>query len=103
MLLPLNPDTIREARNHFIMQGYAVIPGALDPAEIAAEVDWAIFEGCQAGFRLESESLTVTAAYVPMTTAETPASLSLLLGGASLALQMLGRPVVPFRAKGTVY
>ncbi len=103
MLLPLNPDALREARNHFISRGYAVIPAALDPAQITAEVDWAISEGCKTGFRLESESLTVTASYVPMTTAETPASLSLLLGGASLARQMLGRAVVPFRAKGTVY
>lgn len=103
MLLPLNPDTVREARDHFLSRGYAIIPAALDPAGITAEVDWVISEGCKAGFRLESESLTVTASYVPMTIAETPASLSLLLDGASLARQMLGRPVVPFRAKGTVY
>lgn len=103
MLLPLNPDALREARNHFLLRGYAVIPAVFDPAGITAEVDWAISEGCKAGFRLESESLTVTASYVPMTTTETPASLSLLLGGAFVARQMLGRPVVPFRAKGTVY
>jgi hypothetical protein len=38
-----------------------------------------------------------------MTTDETPASLELLSSGARLASQLLGRPVIPFRAKGTMY
>ena len=103
MLLPSDSNALHEAQNRLNRQGYVLIRAAFDPVEITAEVDWAIAKGCGPGFRLESKRLTVTASYVPMTTAETRASLSLLLSGALLARQMLGRAVVPFRAKGAVY
>ncbi|ATY32171.1 phytanoyl-CoA dioxygenase family protein [Sphingomonas psychrotolerans] len=103
MLLPLDPNALHEAQTRLDRLGYALVRAAFDPVAITAEVDWAIEKGCGSGFRLESERLTVTASYVPMTTAETRASLALLLSGAPLAGQMLGRPVIPFRAKGTVY
>jgi hypothetical protein len=103
MFPPLEPALLDEARDRLRSYGYAVIPDAFDPAEITAEVVWAITTGCKAGFHLETAGLTVSASYVPMTTAETSASLSLLLSGAPIARKLLGRAVVPFRAKGTVY
>lgn len=103
MLPSLKPDLPHHARDRLRSHGYAIVPAAFEPGEITAEVDWAIATGCKAGFHLESDRLTVSALYVPMTTAETCASLSLLLSGAAVAHQLLGRAVVPFRAKGTVY
>lgn len=99
----INTDVLAEARDHLAVKGFAVVPAAFDPAQIAAEVDWAIATGCAAGFQVATPDLTVTASYVPMTTAETPVSLRLLLKGAVIAEQLLQRSAAPFRAKGTVY
>jgi len=76
---------------------------ALDVRDLSAEVDRAITHGCRAEFRVEGTGVAVSGRYLPMTSALTPVSVSLLVSGASAAAHVLGRPVVPFRAKGTVY
>jgi hypothetical protein len=80
--------------------GFAVIRQFFKADAVSAEVD-----------RVTSNGLMLPVArrgginfqYVPMMTAETPASLSLLDACAVLAEAALMAPVIPTRAKGTLY
>lgn len=87
-------------------QGFVVLRGAVDSGPITAEVDRALAEAAQ-GERgvttLPQGSGTVTFSYVPMMCERTPVSLGLLDQFAAVAAEMLGRAVVPGRAKGTRY
>ena len=103
MLFPADPALLDRAREQLRAHGYALLSAAFDPRALTAEVDLAIADGCQVAFRFEGAGVAVSGRYVPMTCERTPVSLSLLVGGAAAAARVLGRAVVPFRAKGTVY
>jgi hypothetical protein len=81
--------------------GFVVIPQFFDAAPLAEEIDQVMRRG------LTSEDVTeysgINFQYVPMMTAETPVSLSLLDRAGVLAEAMLGGPVLPTRAKAVRY
>jgi hypothetical protein len=69
-----------------------------DPAPLAHEIDQVMLPSQEA---LQYRDINFQ--YVPMMTAETPASLSLLDRAGILAEDLLDRPVLPTRAKGVRY
>src|SRR5262245_5992747 len=81
--------------------GFMVIRRFFDPAALADEID-RVLHRCFAS-QLVTPGSARNFQYVPMMTAETPVSLSLLDQTAALAEALLGGPVVPTRAKGTRY
>jgi hypothetical protein len=80
--------------------GFAVLRGFFDPGSLATEVDRVLSEGLT---RLRPHTGDIRFQYVPMMTAETPASLSLLDRLGAVAETLFARPVVPTRAKATRY
>ena len=80
--------------------GFAVLRRFFDPRPLAAEIDQVMQDGLVAdvprigGIRFQ---------YVPMMTARTPVSLSLLDRLEAVAVVLLGGSVLPTRAKGTRY
>jgi hypothetical protein len=81
--------------------GVVVVPQFFDATSLAKEIDQVM----KRAFR--SERVTnysgIHFQYVPMMTAETPVSLSLLDRASALAETLLDGPVIPTRAKGTRY
>ncbi len=71
-----------------------------DPLPLAAEIDKVMRDGRLRG---GSDSNNIRFQYVPMMTAQTPVSLSLLDRAAEIATVLLGGPVLPTRAKGVLY
>src|SRR5262245_21722905 len=90
---------------HFQTFGFVVLRGAFDPRPLAAEIDRVMRDG------LVSSTFSSDAPgdgkirfrYVPMMSAETPVSWSLLDQLAPVAVTLLGGPVLPTRAKGVLY
>jgi hypothetical protein len=81
--------------------GFVVIPQFFDAAPLAEEIDQVMRRGFAS--RCVTEYNGINFQYVPMMTAETPVSLSLLDCVAVLAEAMLGDPVLPTRAKAVRY
>ena len=80
--------------------GFAVLRRFFDPGPLALEVERVLSEGLT---RRRPHTGDIRFQYVPMMTAETPASLSLLDRLGAVAETLLERPVLPTRAKGTRY
>jgi hypothetical protein len=87
-------------------RGVVVLRGEIDPDPISREVDRVLLEAGAAGYRprtIAQGAGTVRFLYVPMMCERTPVSLELLDRFAVMAAELLGRPVLPGRAKGTRY
>jgi hypothetical protein len=80
--------------------GFAVLRQFFEPGPLAVEVDRVLSDGL---VRRQPRDGDIDFQYVPMMTAETPASLSLLDRLGAFAETLFGRPVLPTRAKGTRY
>lgn len=80
--------------------GFVVLRRFFDPGPLAMEVDRVLSEGLTRPLPHIGE---IRFQYVPMMTAETPASLSLLDRLGAVAETLFERPVLPTRAKGTRY
>jgi Phytanoyl-CoA dioxygenase (PhyH) len=80
--------------------GFVVLRQFFDPSALAAEIDRVMSDGLVADVSGSGETRFQ---YVPMMTAETPVSLSLLDRVEAVAAVLLGGPVIPTRAKGTRY
>ncbi len=94
----LDEDAVRQFR----ATGFLVLRGAFDPAPLSDEIDRSLSDGLrspEAAIKFES----VEVRYLPMMCERTPVSLSLLDAFAGPAAQLLGRPVLPMRAKGSRY
>jgi len=87
---------------HFRIFGFVVLRQFFDPHSIAAEIDSVMLHGQRPSFK-ESRGGDFQFQYVPMMTAETPGSLSLLDHTQTIAATLLGGPVLPTRAKGVRY
>src|SRR5262245_53317262 len=87
---------------YFQAFGFVVLRQFFDPVPLTAEVDLVLRHGLvSAADTLNYQNIHFQ--YVPMMTAETPASLSLLDRAESVAAALLGGPVAPTRAKGVRY
>jgi hypothetical protein len=92
--------------DRFSRDGFVILPGAFDPIPLASEFDRAdadAFDGRATMTTLEQGTGTVTFRTVPMMCERTPVSLALMDRYAVIAAELLGRTVVPGRAKGTWY
>src|SRR5688500_6069899 len=90
----------RDLANALGTFGFAVLRRFFDPAPLAAEIDRVMANGI---LRDIQERGDIRFQYVPMMTAETPVSLSLLDRAEAVAAALFGGPVLPTRAKGTRY
>ena len=82
--------------DHFRTFGFVVVRNAFDPSPLREEVDRTIAEGAMGA----NDTPAARTQYVPMMTARTPRSLSLLDRFETLAATLLGGSVFPLRAKG---
>jgi len=80
--------------------GFGVLRQFFDPRPLAAEIDRVMHDGL---FSRVSSAEEIRFQYVPMMTAETAVSLSLLDRIEAVAADLLGRSVLPTRAKGVRY
>ena len=80
--------------------GFVVLRQFFDPAPLAAEIDRVLADGILRDVPGRGD---IRFQYVPMMTAETPASLSLLDRAGIVAAAVFGGPVIPTRAKATRY
>jgi hypothetical protein len=80
--------------------GFVLLHRFFEAGPLAAEIDRVMAVGLGTDV---SRSGDIRFQYVPMMTAETPASLSLLDRAGIVAAAMLGGPVLPTRAKGVRY
>jgi hypothetical protein len=80
-----------------------VLPAAFDPSELSAEVDDALEHGLRADGDVKPGAGGVEFRSVVMMCELTPVSLALLDSCSALAARLLGRRVLPGRAKGTRY
>jgi Phytanoyl-CoA dioxygenase (PhyH) len=90
----------------FESDGFVVLRGAFDPSALAEEFDTVrrdAFGDDQEAQTLEQGSGTVTFLYVPMMCERTPVSVALIERCAVHAAELVSRPVLPGRAKGTWY
>ena len=92
-----------EATARFHDEGYVVLRKAFDPSELSAEVDDALERGLRDDGEVKQGSGGVEFRVVVMMCERTPVSLALLDVFAVTASKLLGRPVLPGRAKGTRY
>jgi hypothetical protein len=90
---------------HYQTFGFVVLRGIFDPRALAAELDRAMREGLvSSSYPFEAPGGgKIRFRYVPMMSARTPVSLSLLDLLAPVAATLLGGPVLPTRAKGVLY
>ena len=98
----MDPDVV----TRFQENGFVVLRSAFDPAPLSREVDRAFAEGFRPGHEghvISQGSGRVSFRYLPMMCDRTPVSLDLLDRFASVATELLGRQVIPGRAKGTRY
>ena len=94
--------TNRSDANHLRTSGFLVLRQFFDPATLSAEMDRVLkdaFSSSTAVSRYDG----IHFQYVPMMTATTPESLSLLDRTTVVAEQLLGGPVLPTRAKAIQY
>ena len=96
MLRPGDVASFRES-------GFVVLPRAFDPGPLTREMDRSFADGLVAGRGENAGSGGVTFRCVPMTCALTPESVALIETLAGAAADLLGRAVLPVRAKGTLY
>ena len=82
--------------------GFVVLRRFFDPAPLAAEIDRVMHDGLVSSSD-PSVGGEIRFRYLPMMTAETPVSLSLLDRLEAVAATFLGGPVLPIRAKGVRY
>jgi hypothetical protein len=90
----------------FRESGFVVLRGAFDPAPLSVEIDRAFAEGLWPGVGahvISQGTGDVSFRYLPMMCERTPVSLELLDRFAIVAAQLLGRDVLPGRAKGSRY
>ena len=92
-----------DAIARFHDEGYVVLRKAFDPSELSAEVDDALERGLRDDGDVKQGSGGVEFRVVVMMCERTPVSLALLDAFAVTASKLLGRPVLPGRAKGTRY
>jgi hypothetical protein len=93
-------------RHELIEVGYVVLRRFFDPDRLAAELDRTLKDGTSAQQPPQLFSAgadTVPLRYVPMMCERTPVSLDLARTLSSVAKELLGRSVLPGRAKGTEY
>ena len=90
-------------RADFLVAGFAVLRGAVDAVPLTVEVDRALADGFRRGTKLNTGSGQNYFRYVPMMCERTPVSVSLVSDLALVAAELLGRVVLPVRAKGTEY
>ncbi|HWW53940.1 MAG TPA: phytanoyl-CoA dioxygenase family protein [Acidimicrobiales bacterium] len=88
---------------HFGTFGFVVLRQAVDPVPLSDEVDRSLRDAGSASFAAEVDGGTIAGRYVPMMAEHTPVSLSLLDRFADVAASLLGRSVLPVRAKGVLY
>jgi hypothetical protein len=93
----MTPDVAR-----FQTFGFIVLRQAFDPRPLAAEIDRVLREGLVSSGEAPGDG-EIRFRYVPMMSAETPVSLSLLDSLAPVAEALLGGPALPTRAKGVLY
>jgi hypothetical protein len=89
-----------QSANALATFGFVVLRHFFDPGPLAAEIDKVMANGVLKDF---PERGGIRFQYVPMMTAETPVSLSLLDQVETVAAALFGGPVLPTRAKGTRY
>jgi hypothetical protein len=99
---PAHPSELVLDVPHFRTFGFVVIRQLFDARLIAAEIDHVMQHGRKSSFEA-SPSAQIHFQYVPMMTAETPASLALLDRTETIAATLLASPVLPTRAKGVRY
>jgi hypothetical protein len=87
---------------YFRAFGFTVLRGAFDPGPLSAEIDRVLREGLVAPSDVWGGG-EIHFRYVPMMSAETPVSLSLLDRLEAVAVTVLGGPVIPTRAKANRY
>jgi hypothetical protein len=90
----------------FERDGFVVLRGAFDPSALAEEFDIVrrdAFGDCQLAETRAQGSGTVTFLYAPMMGERTPVSVALIDRVSVHAAELVGRPVLPGRAKGTWY
>src|SRR5262245_36816910 len=82
--------------------GFLVLRRFFDPALLSSEIDESLDLGLVPSSNLRRYS-DISFQYVPMMTAETPASLALLDDVEAVAASLLGGPGLPSRAKAARY
>ncbi len=92
-----------QAIAQFHDEGYVVLRKAFDPSELSAEVDDALEHGLRVDGEVKQGGGGVEFQVVVMMCERTPVSLALLDALADPASALLGRRVLPGRAKGTRY
>lgn len=90
----------RQSADAFRTFGFVVLRQFFEPAPLAAEIDDVMAEGLGADVAGNGD---IQFQYVPMMTAETPVSLSVLDRAEAVAAALLAGPVLPTRAKGVRY
>lgn len=90
----------RQPADAFRTFGFVVLRRFFEPSPLAAEIDYVMAGGLGADVSRYGD---IQFQYVPMMTAETPVSLSLLDRTETVAAALLGGPVLPTRAKGVRY
>ncbi len=93
-------ELMRESVNALKTCGFVVLRQFFDPEPLAAEIERVLADGI---LRDVQRAGDIQFQYVPMMTAETPVSLSLLDRAGTVAAAVFGGSVVPTRAKGTQY
>ncbi|MEO8695124.1 MAG: phytanoyl-CoA dioxygenase family protein [Acidimicrobiales bacterium] len=88
---------------HFHRFGFAVLRRAFDPEPLSQELDRSFREGSRTPFDVSVGGGQISGRYLPMMCERTPVSLALLDQFADDAVQLLGTPVLPVRAKGVLY
>lgn len=94
---------IEDAARHFQVFGFAVLRSAFHASALSLELDLAISDSSWREFAAERGSKAAAGRYVPMMCEHTPESVELLARFTPLAERILGRAVLPCRAKGVQY
>jgi hypothetical protein len=87
----------------FRTSGFVVLRDLIDPEPLSDELDRTLADGLHASAGVNAGSAGREFRYVPMMCERTPVSLSLVDALAAPAAELLGRRVLPVRAKGTQY
>jgi hypothetical protein len=87
----------------FRATGVVVLRKWFDPSALSDEIDRALVDGFRSGSKTNVGSVGTEFQYLPMMCDRTPVSLSMLDALAEPAAQLLGRDVIPGRAKGIRY
>jgi hypothetical protein len=87
----------------FATDGFIVLRHAFDAAPLLDEVQRSIELGVRAATARNTGGVGSQFRYVPMMCERTPVSLALLDALAPTAARLVGRPILPLRAKGTRY